>query len=158
MFLYRMFYSAVLLPYAPVQFVRDVGSANSLVICMFPWYILDWLSNLEPLTRTGKLCNGTDKMKSICFCTNLVPWCPLLTAGLFCGSSLWWLTRTRDASGWPRWCCTCSYEKECIRPLQARSIPLPLMSQVPEVHGSWLSKVALLSGQKIVLKTVTFRL
>lgn len=67
MFLYRMSYSAVLFNIRSSSVCQDVGSANSMVICMFPWYILDWLSNLKPLTRTGKSCNGTCRTKSICF-------------------------------------------------------------------------------------------
>lgn len=51
---------------------QDVGSANSMVICMFPRYILDWLSNLKPLTRTGKACSGTCGRKSICFIVKIL--------------------------------------------------------------------------------------
>lgn len=38
---------------------QDVGSANSMVIYMFLWYTLNWLSNLNPLTQTGMSCNVT---------------------------------------------------------------------------------------------------
>lgn len=67
MFLYRMSHSAVLFAICSSSVFEDVGSANSMVICMFPRYILDWLSNLKPLSRTGKACNGTCGRKSICF-------------------------------------------------------------------------------------------
>lgn len=73
MFLYRMSYSAVLFTVRSSSVCQDVGSTNSMVICMFPWYILGWLSNLKPLTRTGKSCNGTCGMKSICFIVKT--WC-----------------------------------------------------------------------------------
>lgn len=71
--LYRMSYSAVLFTVRSRSVFQDVGSANSMVICMFPRYILNWLSNLKPLSRTGKSCNGTCGRKSICFIVKI--WC-----------------------------------------------------------------------------------
>lgn len=61
---------------------QNAASANSMVICMFPWYILDWLSNLKLLTRTGKSCNGTWRMKSICFIVKT--WCAAKTICINC--------------------------------------------------------------------------
>lgn len=72
MFLYRMSHSAVLFTVRSSSVFQDVGSANSMVICMFPRYILDWLSNLKPLNRTGKACNGTCGRKSICFIVKIL--------------------------------------------------------------------------------------
>lgn len=72
MFLYRMSLSAVLFTVRSSSVFQDVGSANSMVICMFPRYILDWLSNLKPLTRTGKACSGTCGRKSICFIVKIL--------------------------------------------------------------------------------------
>lgn len=73
MVLYRMSYAAVLFTVRSSSVCQDVGSANSMVICMFPRYILDWLSNLKPLGRTGKSCNGTCGRKSIGFIVKI--WC-----------------------------------------------------------------------------------
>lgn len=109
--LYRMSYSAVLFTVRSSSVCQDVGSANSMVICMFPRYILDWLSNLKPLSRTGKSCNGTCGRKSICFIVKKFgaqrPFA--LTVGFLCDLCALCLART-SASGWPRWCCTCSDE------------------------------------------------
>lgn len=105
MFLYRMSYSAVLFTVRSSSVCQHVGSANSMVICMFPWYILDWLSNLKPLTRVGKSCNGTCEVKSIFFIGKIG--CAE-TICINCRSALWLML---SASGWPRWCCTCFDEK-----------------------------------------------
>lgn len=135
MFLYRMSYSAVLFTVRSSSVCQDVGSANSMVICMFPWYILDWLSNLKPLTRTGKSCNGTSWMKSICFIVKT--WCAE-TICINCRPTLRLIhslshTRTSGASGWPRWCCTCSDEKRSPpEHLRVQTCPLPY----PHVHHS----------------------
>lgn len=86
MFLYRMSHSAVLFTVRSTSVFQDVGSANSTVICMFPRYILDWLSNLKPLTRTGKAYNGTCGRKSICFIVKIL--CAE-TICINCRVSLW---------------------------------------------------------------------
>ena len=115
---------------------QDVGSANSTVICMFPWYIVNWLSNQNPLTRTGKSCNGTCRMKSICFTVKKKRSATgqfASTVGRRCGSSTLCLTRTNGASGWPRWCCTCSNEKRSPpENLRVQTCPPPY----PRVHHS----------------------
>lgn len=86
MFLYRMSHSAAPFTVRSSSVFQDVGSANSMVICMFPRYILDWISNLKPLTRTGKACSGTCGRKSICFIVKIL--CAE-TICINCSLSLW---------------------------------------------------------------------
>lgn len=74
MFLYRMSYSAVLFTVRSSWVCQDIGSPNSMVICMFPWYILDWLSNLKPLLSWKVMqCDSQDEKNLF----SLVPRHPL---------------------------------------------------------------------------------
>lgn len=82
MFQYRMSSSAALFTIRSSSVCQNAASTNSTVICMFPWYILDWLSNLKLLTRTGKSCNGNWRMKNISFIVKT--WCATKTICINC--------------------------------------------------------------------------
>lgn len=52
MFLHRMSYSVALFTVRSSSVCQVVGSANSAVICMSPWYIFEWLSDLKPVLES----------------------------------------------------------------------------------------------------------
>lgn len=157
MFLYRTSYSAVLCTVRSSSVCQDPGLANSTAICMFPWYILGWLSNLELLTRTGKSCNGTRRMKSICFVVKT--WCAANAICINCKALSVTRSlsdsRTHGASGWPRWYCTCSYEKPSpAEHPRAQTWPL-LLSHTHHTHAPryfyWQNQECLLTRLQLLV-------